>query len=148
MSDDALIIVAKVWSFARQQNVHDNSQAPHISFFIVFLVVENFRSHVKWSADDLAQLLALCELSSSPKVYDLDNLILLQANILWLQIPVDESFFVQVIHRSQYLKHDLSRVFLFEFGSLDNFIEQLSTLQQVHDQIEVDLIFVDLVQLD
>lgn len=96
----------------------------------------------------MAQLLALREFSGSPEVYDLDNLVLLQAYVLRLEIPVYEPFLVQIIDCGKYLKHDLRSILLTESGSLDNFIEKFAALQQVRNQIEVNIILVDLVQFD
>ena len=90
----------------------------------------------------MAKLLPFGEFPGRAKVYDLDDLVLLQAYVLWLQISVDITLLVQVVDGREHLKHDLGSILFSEFGPLHNFIKEFATLQEVRNEIEVNTVFV------
>ena len=55
---------------------------------------------------------------------------------------MDEALLMKVIDRWENLKHDLSSIIFWEFGSLNDLIEQFSSLEQIHDKIKIDVIFI------
>lgn len=147
LRNDLLVVIAEVGSFSGQQNVQHDSNRPYIRLLVVLLLVKDFWGHVEGSADDLPQLLALCELARSAEVYDLYILAAFKADVLWFDVPMDEALLVDVVNGREDLHHDLSGVFLAELLPLHDLVEELSALEQIHDQVEMHIVFVDLIEL-
>jgi len=97
LRDDSFVVVAKIRCLAGEQDIHDDAKAPHVRLFIILLLIEDLWCHVEGGPNHLAQLLALRELASGSEIDQLDRLVVIEADILWLQVSVDEALLVEVV---------------------------------------------------
>jgi hypothetical protein len=59
---------------------------------------------------------------------------------------MNKSLVMNIVYRAENLYHNFSRILFVKFLSFDNFVKKLSTFEDIHYQIEVGLVFVNLIK--
>ena len=124
--------------------VSDDSEAPNIDLLVVLLSLQHFRSHVKRSAHDQLEAHIPVKLLSEAKVSDLDVEVILfgrdQENILRLHISMNHLLQMHVIEPQHELVNYVGRLTLCESRQLGEFVEELSALSQLGDDVNVVIV--------
>lgn len=158
--EDLLIVVAFEGRIAAQENKQNDSQTPNIAGLIV-IPLQHLRSYIVGRSNHRFQVFSFligCSLkvvlAKSLGQAEVDQFyfgvfrVILKQKVFRLEVPVADLMFVEVLDGREHLLHQIS-CFLFAKPSvLHNFVEQLSALSQLHDDVDVAVINIALVELD
>jgi hypothetical protein len=103
--DDILINFLDVfpikWGLSRKELICDNSQAPNINFFGVFLMFDELWGHIKRCPQDQIEARITIKLLSKAQVRNFDIKVIFfirdQQDIFWLDIPVGNRLQMHII---------------------------------------------------
>mmetsp|Transcript_98942 Transcript_98942/g.121128 ORF Transcript_98942/g.121128 Transcript_98942/m.121128 type:complete len:466 (+) Transcript_98942:305-1702(+) len=137
---------------ATQQDVHDHTAAPQVAQLVV-VAGQHLRGHVVRSAGFGGQKLARRELARKAEVDDLQKVLLNgvlghEEEILRFQITMAHLILVHVVDGTNDLLHQNGRLHFREVARLDDPVKELSARAELHDQIDVPVIFKRLKELD
>jgi len=116
--------------------VHDEKdngcgeEVGHLS--LVWLLLEDFRSHVAWRSDDRlvesASISAFKRACEAKVDYLQIVIVVIKKDVFWLQIAVRETVLVDVVESKQHLLKVVSANFLVERSAVGHIVEQLTAL--------------------
>ena len=87
-----LISLAVKWRSARDEHIQDNTHAPDVAFFVIF-VLNNLRRHEKSGAYDAMHLLILIYAARRTKVDQLHDIVFnpTKVNVVRLNVTMDDA---------------------------------------------------------
>eukprot|EP00964_Phaeocystis_antarctica_P090399 scaffold57831_cov72-Phaeocystis_antarctica.AAC.6 len=140
---------------AAQQNVHDHPDAPQVASRVVASVrlarLQHLRRKVLRRAAKRRRDLLLADKLGEPKIGDLDGgwggrrrgafcvRRALEQDVLRLQVAV---------HNVPALAHDAARIGLTARAVIDEIVEELAAVDQLHDEADLALVLKNVVELD
>jgi hypothetical protein len=133
-----------------EQLVGDDSQRPQIHVEAVTLSGDDLGRHVVRSADDgVGPEPALdLQLLSSAHVDQREEPVDVHHEVFRLEIPINDAIGVQVLHHQEYLGDQLPRVFRREGDHLGDDVEEVLTLDELHDEVDEVGVLYQLVETD
>jgi len=118
-----------------EKNDGESKQIYHISLVVLF--GKNLRRHVSGSAylgSVETWAIAPCEWASKAKIYQFDIVILIKKDIFRLEVPVRESFLMQVSEANQQLLEEVSADRLRKRATVSDIIKNFTARDQLlHD---------------
>lgn len=136
--------ISQEWQVTRHQLIQNDAEGPDIALLSVE-IGEYFRSNEIWSTRQV--LLSIVHLASEAEVDELNSAIwLIEHNVLRFNVSVNDLLTVDVVERTQKLKHDLSSVLFIEFLFLARaLLNEFAAGAEFHAEVDEALILVRLV---
>mmetsp|Transcript_9017 Transcript_9017/g.21500 ORF Transcript_9017/g.21500 Transcript_9017/m.21500 type:complete len:299 (+) Transcript_9017:645-1541(+) len=139
---DSSVIITIKRRIAAEQNVHDDSEGPHITFLIV-LAAQHLGCHVVRSTCLCLHNsgFSVAECASQSKINDLHRNLLdigsfaLEQKILRLEITMGNSMSMAIPDCTHNLPHDNVRLLLGEVLQLNDLVEQFTANTLLHDKV-------------
>ena len=85
---------------------------------------------------------------TEPEIDHLQLAVKVNQEVLWLQIAMADTQFVDVVHTSYQLLEVLGSSLLFQLLILDNHVKELASAGELHDQVQVFLCLDDFINLN
>ena len=124
-------------------------EAPPIGSFVVADSLDNLRCNVLWrSAVRVSPPHSLHTLLRQTEIGDLDVPIGVQKHILWLKIAIDDTVLVEAAHGLNELRSVEAGTPLAELLVFAQVVEKLSSIEEVHHEVELCGCLESVVQLD
>lgn len=121
--------------------VEEDSKCPNVESVVMWLVHYHLWSHIlKRTTVSIPGLLNF-SLHTPSKVADLDDIILLDQNVLWLDISVDQSLLVHVVNATADLNEEVKRHIFLETLFLSDQIEQIAFVAILQGQVNGFFVF-------
>jgi hypothetical protein len=130
------------------ENIQKDSERPSIDFTVV-LSVQNFWCHIIRSTGNSLQLLVSFLSLGKTEINQLEFATSRKHDVLWLNISMHNSLAVHVMASAKHFLHVLFCLFFTKHLIFlrSNLVEQFSTTNILHDQINILFIHVSLVIL-
>ena len=135
---------------SREKNISDDTTGPDVALLVVVLV-EDLGGDVVRSAELLVEVTVGVVDEGRAEVDDLDLIelfVLLEQDVLRLQVTMHDVCLVAVVDAGEDLFHENSSIALAEFTTLQNLVEEFTTLADLGDQVIALLVLEELVHFD
>lgn len=149
LRENFLSAAALEWEVTAHEHVEEDSERPYVAL-VVIVSIEHFRSHVvRRSSNGLHLLVLLLPLGKS-EVDNFNFIISRDHDVLWLDIPMHNIDRMHVIQGSKQFLHIMrSHIFSEDLiFLLRNLLEELSSCDVLHNEVDVFFIDVSLVVSD
>ena len=124
-------------------------EAPPIGGFVVTDSLDDLRCNVLWrSAIRISPSNSLHTLLRQTEISDLDVTISIEKHILWLKIAIDDTVLVEAAHSLHQLRSIEAGTPLAELLVFAQVVEKLSSIEEVHHEVELCGCLESVVQLD
>jgi len=127
---DFLVALAVEGRHTREQDVDNDTGGPDVALGRVVLV-QDFGSDVVWGTKFLIKVLGWVVNKSSSKIDDLyliELLVLLEKDVLWLEVSMDNVVLVAVVDARENLLDKQGSITFAKLSSLEDLIKKLATL--------------------
>mmetsp|Transcript_42877 Transcript_42877/g.121201 ORF Transcript_42877/g.121201 Transcript_42877/m.121201 type:complete len:219 (-) Transcript_42877:278-934(-) len=130
---------------ATKQSEHDDATTPQVAHLVVPLC-DNLRRNVVGRPDHFPQhrswstFASETEVDQFQRVVHIDRPLAAEDKVLRFEVPVSDGLFVHVMHRPEDLLQDNRGRGFVQVTFTDNFVEQLTSAAQLHDQICVEAV--------
>ena len=112
----------------------NDTDAPNVDTFVVFVLTDDLWSHVQWAAKHLLELLLRVIETSEPKVSQLDVWVILvctllwgDEDVLWLDVSVSDVLLVHVVDGQQDLLQNVGCLSLCESLHFQDVVIELTS---------------------
>ena len=129
-------------------SIHDKENNPQCEKIhivgLVWSLLEDFWSHVAWGSNSTgvaSASISASNVASESKVNDLDFILLTEHDVLWLQISVGHTIFVEIVKSSEHLLEVVTRESLVESTTVGNVVKEFSSSDWLHGNVG-DFLFV------
>lgn len=152
-SDDFFVQFICVGVFERevaaQHGIQNDSARPNVCIkALIFFACDHLRSGIARRATGSFEFFSGFILIGEPKVYNFDVFVMIEEQILWFEISVYDSVFVDVLHTCNDLLHEPDGFGFIEPLPFDDVVEEFTAFSILHDEVDVGFGFDDLVELD
>ena len=153
ITEDLLVVVTFERRVSTKEDKEDDAETPDIAGLVI-VAFEYFWGDIVRSTDDgvhALNFLLLREALRETKIDQLDFRVfgsVVHEEVLWLQVSMDNAVSVQVLDGTDHLTHDIGGVTLSEPLSGDDAVKELSALAVLHNNMDVTVIDVALIELD
>ena len=153
ISEDLLVVVTFERRVSTKEDKEDDAETPNIAGLVI-VAFEYFWGDIVRSTDDgvhALNFLLLRETLRETKIDQFDFGVLgsvVHEEVLWLQVSMDNAVSVQVLDCTDHLAHDIGGVTLGEPLSGDDAVKKLSALAVLHNNMDITVIDVALIELD
>lgn len=146
---ELLSVLVLEWEITTHHGIKYNATAPNVSTKPeVFFALDHFRSCVTRTTTGSLEPLVLLVKVAQAEVDDFDAIVVIEQQIFWLQVSVDDAQFVNVLYAGDDLLVHFGSFILLEPAVFDDVLEELSARTILHDQVQVIIVFNHLVQLN
>ena len=138
--DDLLVQLLRVLVLERQvsadHGIENDAGAPDIcTESVVTLSANHLRGSVAGAAACRLQLLTLFVEIAETEIDELDVVVVVKEEVLWLQVPVHHAELVDVLDARQNLSENLAGFRLFQSSVFHDVLEKLASRTVLHDQV-------------
>mmetsp|Transcript_4831 Transcript_4831/g.13189 ORF Transcript_4831/g.13189 Transcript_4831/m.13189 type:complete len:226 (-) Transcript_4831:330-1007(-) len=148
--EDLLLCVTPEGRQARQEDVQNDAQTPHICFMAIVLAQYLWRNIVR-ASNQVSESLPRFEEHAKTKICQLQLPLCplaCQQEVFWLQVSVHHTQLMTVVHDIYHLSKDLSCLLFAKVSGFHNAVKELSTRTQFHRQMHEVLVLVRALQGD
>mmetsp|Transcript_60852 Transcript_60852/g.128763 ORF Transcript_60852/g.128763 Transcript_60852/m.128763 type:complete len:254 (+) Transcript_60852:1040-1801(+) len=136
------------WQVAAHKSEEDHSATPKIAhLWHILLPCHHFWRRIARRSTGGAQALAIPEEVAEAKVHNLDALVFVQQQILWLQVSMHHSHLVDFLHSRYDLVEEATCFGLRNPPSFDNVVEEFTTTCKLHYEVQLTTCLYDLEEL-
>jgi len=126
------------------QFVEEDAQTPHVHQLVVLVAQNHLRGHVfRCSAEGAPRFRGIY---APPEIAELHFVLLRDEDVLWLEVPMDETMLVEEKHGSCSLDEEIECFIFRELLTFSNQSEQIPTGRQFHHQVYILIFFYGAVQ--
>jgi len=153
IAENLLVVIALERRVAAQEYEEDDTEGPDIAGLVV-VALEHLGCNVVWGADNSVHSLdglLLGETFGKTEINKFDFRLfrsVVHQEVLRFEISVDDSVTMQVLDSGEHFAHDVGGLVLAEPLRGHDAIEELTALAVLHDDVDVAMIDVALVELD
>ena len=135
---------------ARKKDESDNTARPQIALLVVVLV-KNLGGNVVGSSELLIKGTVGIVNERGTEVNNLDLVelfVLLEQDVFWLKITMHNVGLMTVVDAGKNLLHENSSISLAELASLEDLVEEFTTLADLCDQVVALIVLEELIHFD
>ena len=153
ISEDLLVVITFERRVSTKEDKEDDAETPNIAGLVV-VTLEHFWGDIIRCTDDgvhALNFLLLREALGKTKINQFDLGVLggvVHKEVLRLQVSMDNAVSMQMLDSTDHLAHDIGGVALGEPLSSDDTVKKLSALAVLHNDVDITVIDVALIELD
>lgn len=135
-----MLVLMEKWRNTNKHFVEQDTQCPNIDCEIVTLSFKHFRTEILSSSTEWCSQFSRLNFSSKTKISEQKVPIFIEKDILWLQISINDLFFVEMTKGYCNLSYHESSFLFFKSTDFNQMPKKLTTFDKIHQKENSELI--------